>query len=144
MKLVTITTDTATICLFDPLAMRHRIDDVGDWWSLPDNELHEVRQRNAIFLNLGSDGSYSVLIGAGAREDGLALSLKVPSGRLFVGPGEQMTGGGLEPDSEWGGEFLTLEPGDYRVCISRDQDALEVCLSAHKPFENDIRELIRV
>ena len=144
MNLVTVTTDTATICIFDPLAMRHRKDDVGDWWSLPCNELEEIRLRNAIFLNVGSDGTYSVLIGPGSQENGLVLSLKVPSGKLFVGPGEEMTGGGFEPDGDWGGEFIPLESGDYRVGISRDGEALDVRLTLQQPFENKISELVRI
>ena len=144
MNLVNVTTDTATICIFDPVAMRHRKDDIGDWWSLPHNELEEVRLRNAIFLNVGNDGTYAVAIGAGSNEDGLELSLKVPSGNLFVGAGEEMTGGGFEPTGEWGGEFIALEPGDYRVSIARNEDALDIRLKPHEPFENKISELVRI
>ncbi|MEO5587768.1 MAG: DUF6386 family protein, partial [Novosphingobium sp.] len=27
-----VATDTATICIFDVGAMKHRVNDVGDWW----------------------------------------------------------------------------------------------------------------
>ena len=144
MNLVTVTTDTATICIFDPVAMRHRKDEVGDWWSLPRNELEEIRLRNAIFLNVGSDGIYSVLVGSGSHENGLDLSLRVPSGKLFVGPGEEMTGGGFEPTGEWGGEFIALGSGDYRVSISRNDNTLDVRLASHAPFENKFNELVRI
>lgn len=30
-KLVTIVTGTATVCVFDPALMRHKLDDDCDW-----------------------------------------------------------------------------------------------------------------
>ena len=38
-KLVTIVTGTATVCVFDPALVRHKLDDDCDWWSLPGAEL---------------------------------------------------------------------------------------------------------
>jgi hypothetical protein len=38
-----VATDTATICIFDVAAMKHRVNDVGDWWSIPSNELTDVQ-----------------------------------------------------------------------------------------------------
>ncbi|WP_430444408.1 DUF6386 family protein [Sphingorhabdus contaminans] len=57
-----VSTDTATICIFDKTCLAHRKDDVGDCWSAPRNELEEVASGNALFLNLGQDGTYNVNI----------------------------------------------------------------------------------
>ena len=56
---VEFVTDTATMCIFDPASLKHRLDDDCDWWSIADSELEEVNRGNVAFLNLGSDGVYS-------------------------------------------------------------------------------------
>lgn len=49
-------TDTATLCLYDLAALKHRVEDTSDWWSIPEDELAEVNAGHCLFLNLGADG----------------------------------------------------------------------------------------
>lgn len=139
-----VATDTATICLFDLQCLQHRKDDVGDWWSIPQNEIDEINRANVLILNLGTDGVYEVAFlpqpPAGCRE----FQLKAPSGRIFVGPGEELSGGGFEPSGEWGGGFVPLEPGVYKVSIARNADQLEVCFQLGGTTANQIMEPIRM
>ena len=43
------------------------------------------------------------------------MSLNCPSGRVFVGAGEEVTGEGLEPEAIRGGAFIKLSPGWYSL-----------------------------
>jgi len=118
---IRFTTNTATICAFDPEAIKHRLNDLDDWWSDPQDELEEVNKGNVLFTSLGSDGQYTVHLSCGQRRGApamLAARLRCPSGRLFVGPGEQVSGGGVEPNTKSGGMFVQMEPGNYRVGLT--------------------------
>jgi hypothetical protein len=141
---VTVTTDTATVCIFDPMALRHRVDDVGDWWSIPRNELQELVSRHAAILNLGGDGSYEVRLRQSLPRADVQVSLTVPSGRLFIGPGEEISGGGFEPDGEWGGLFVDVPAGDYDISVARDGMRLDISIVKAAPRPNDFTDLIRL
>jgi len=117
-------TGTATICIFDLDAIRHRCDDPPDWWSDEDEELKEVNSGSVLFVALGSDGRYEIEVRADrpfeAPERAVAALLKCPSGRVFVGPGEDVTGGELEPDRrQTSGRLLSIPSGHYRVEVCR-------------------------
>jgi hypothetical protein len=141
--LIEVTTDTATICIYDVACLRHRKDDVGDWWSIPANELHEIRLGNALFLNLGSDGHYSVEI-ANQPVVGVPYNLKVVSGQMFIGPGEETTGGGFEPDGSWGGTFIEMATGSYQCTIRRSDNHITLRFDPTSVAQNDIDDLIRI
>lgn len=141
---VTLTTDTATICIFDTAAMVHRKDDVGDWWSIPANELAEIRSANALFLNLGEDGNYAVGVSHLVDSAVPGFCLNAPSGRVFVGPGEEMSGGGFEPTGEWGGFFVTVQQRHQKVSVAREGRTLTINFQPAEPFENDLADLIRL
>ena len=115
-------TDTATLCVFDVAALRHRFGDAGDWWSIVDEELKEVNAGNAAFIGLGSDGEYEIDIGDAGDEGGSSIRLKCPSGRVFVGCGEEVTADGLEPEGNRGGTFLDFTPGAYVLSVRRTGD----------------------
>ncbi|MBF4213271.1 hypothetical protein EI533_37085, partial [Pseudomonas donghuensis] len=70
-----------------------------------------------LFLKEGGDGTYNVYIENNVVDYIGALFLNVPSGKVFIGAGEDVTGGDLEPDDSdaISGEFITLEPGSYEV-----------------------------
>lgn len=113
-------TDTATLCIFDLAALKHRMDDDTDWWSIPADELAEVNLGNVAFVGLGGDGLYDVRILPAVSEPArLALKLACPSGRVFVGAGEEVTSEGLEPECVRGGTFVDLTPGSYVVYVAR-------------------------
>ncbi|WP_296613398.1 DUF6386 family protein [Sphingomonas sp.] len=139
-----IVTDTATICIFDLAAMAHRKDDVGDWWSLWQNREVEIKDGNALFLNVGDDGAYRIEV---TQREGISLPgycLATPSGIIFIGPGEEMSGGGFEPDGKWGGFFFAVNAPHQKVSISRDGNAISVNLQASQPFENEPIESIHL
>jgi hypothetical protein len=143
-KAALIGTDTATICIFDLEAMRHRKDDVGDWWSLPRNELAEVRSGNALFLNLGSDGNYRVEVSQLADPTAEGYCLNTPSRRVFIGAGEEMSGGGFEPTGEWGGLFIDVNESHQKVSVTRTDNTLAIKFQAAEAFENDVADLINL
>lgn len=87
-------TDTATIVVFDLKAIKHRVSDAPDWWSIKQDELHELNQGNIAFFNVGQDGSYSVSVAEDIAEEDGSLYLSFPSGKVFIGAGEDTTGGG--------------------------------------------------
>jgi Family of unknown function (DUF6386) len=140
----TITTDTATICLFDLASLQHRLNDVGDWWSIPKNELEEVNAGNALILNLGADGSYEVNFCNSAMSGMKHFSLRIPTGRIFIGQGEQLTGGGLEPDPAWGGEFHNVEAGNYVCGLLKDGNHIYVHLEKKGDGNNQLDNLINL
>lgn len=115
-------TGTATICVFDPEALKHRLADYSDWWSDEDEEIKEINAGNVLFVALGSDGRYEVEVRPNSPfdEPGVSAVLKCPSGNVFVGPGEDVTGGDLEPTGRrTTGRFTLLNPGRYEVKVCR-------------------------
>lgn len=115
---------------------------------MPEDELGEVNQGNALFLNLGSDGVYeAVLVGQEAHKNAcIKIIVKNLSGRFYLGAGEQMTSDGLEPDTNYGGAFLEYSPGSYLVTASR-QSGNEVAITLEKITEeakNAFTDLVRL
>lgn len=138
-----IYTGTSTIVVYDLGGLKHRLDDDVDWWADPVEELVEIRQRNLLIVGLGADGFYDIEISE-ADDFARKYSLSFPSGRVFIGPGEMLTGGGDEPDPRYGGEFLDFEPGDYTVGLERVDDRLRMSFSRSVAFENNVSEPISI
>ncbi|HAT3682649.1 hypothetical protein HLB02_14905 [Serratia nevei] len=145
-KTFSFTTDTATLSIFDLVSLKHRVSDDADWWSIPEDELEEVNKGNVLFLNLGEDGQYTVRVVDNISENYKSLFLNVPSGKVFVGAGEDTSGGDLEPDGSdyMSGVFLILDIGNYEVRFRRD--SLDIVISLIKSSENKNEEsaLIRI
>lgn len=133
----TIYTGTATIVVYDLEALRHRLDHEVDWWASPSDEVLELNARKLLILGVGADGFYNLDI-TEERLGQNAFSLRFPSGRVFIGAGEMLTGGGGEPDSDTPGVFLDLAPGDYQVGIERSDDLLRISVAPSAPFENSV------
>lgn len=143
----TVATDTATLVLFDPACMRHRLDDDADWWSLPQEELLEVNRGNAAFMNVGADGRYEleVLAEAGLPDADVELVLRNTSGRFFLGAGEFMTSEGLEPEAGYGNLFFDAEPGSYLVRARQRGGSVVISLAATDlPASNSFGGLVRL
>jgi len=116
-------TDTSTLAIFDPQAMKHRLSDDGDWWSISEDALNELNSGNLGIVDLGQDGKYSVRAEAGSGISGhIDFIINVPSGRLFMGAGEEITGDGLEPEAVRGGAFVNIAPGIYSLSVARSTD----------------------
>ncbi|WP_249279238.1 DUF6386 family protein, partial [Enterobacter hormaechei] len=103
--------------MYDLVSLKHRVNDDAEWWSLPENEVEEINKGNVLFLNLGDDGVYKVLIKHDVDEYTGALFLKVHSGKVVIGAGEDVTDGDLQPDDSdvISGELIILESGSYEV-----------------------------
>ena len=132
-----IATDTASLVIFDVAALKHRFDDTCDWWADPRDELVELRARNVLIVGLGSDGFYDVSASDKLDITAARFSLKAPSGRIFIGPGEEITGGGFEPDGKWGGYFIAVPPGDCEVSVTRSESMICLGIAEAQAFEND-------
>lgn len=148
-------TDTATLCLYDLAALKHRFEDTSDWWSIPEDELAEVNAGHCLFLNLGADGVYEVEWGleedaeVGSGPDYVAerekvYHLQVPSGHVFLGAAEDVSGGELEPDETCEGVLLHLKPGNYACMISREVSRIAIVMKPSMQGNNSLNELIRI
>ncbi|MCQ3018387.1 DUF6386 family protein [Pseudomonas tremae] len=98
LKEFSILTNTATILVFDIDAIKHRVPDSLDWWSIVEDEILEVNKGNIAFLGLGDDGDYTIKVLEAIEGETGTLNLHFPSGNVFVGAGEDTSGGDLEPD----------------------------------------------
>ena len=135
-------TSTATVVIYDLESLKHRLDDEVDWWADPQAELDEINARNLLIVGLGFDGFYDLDIIEEER-DAASYSLRFPSGKVFIGPGEALTGGGDEPDESCSGVFLNVTPGDYKVAVGRSDDQLRISVTRSVAFENAVFEPIR-
>lgn len=113
-KEISFVTDTATICIFDEEVLKHRLKDDADWWSDPFEEIAELNEGNLIIVGLSYDGIYKTEI-TSEISDTLKAKVKCKSGSMFIGPGEEISGDEIGPDTVSGGIFLNIEAGTYIV-----------------------------
>jgi len=141
-KSIHVQTNTATLVIYDLMSLKHRIDNDADWWSLPEVEIEEINKGNVLFLNLGEDGTYKIHIKNNVDEYVGALFLNVPSGKVFIGAGEDVTGGDLEPDDSdaISGEFIILEPGSYKVKFKKQGSDVLISFTKATFIENSLEE----
>ncbi len=139
-------TDTATLAVFDMHAIRHRLDDTCDWWSLPHDELLETNAGTIAFLNLPSDGTYQVRVQALLTDADGSVHLRVPSGQVFIGAGEDTTGGGLEPDGSdvIQGQFITLDKGTYCMRYKGEAGIIHLSFAPSGTCCNHLTDPIRL
>lgn len=124
-----VATDTATLAVFDPARLRHRLGDPADWWTWPAGVLVDLNKGNIMPVDLGADGVYEVTIHLNEERPDVR-SVNAISGfiacegeEVFIGPGEEITADGLEP----GGFRLPCRAGTYRVWVAaKSWDELEV------------------
>jgi hypothetical protein len=139
-------TDTATMCIYDLGALKHRLDDTADWWSIRSEEFLEINAGNVAFINLGGDGKFVVDTDSGLDSSGwLKCNLKVPTGKVFVGAGEEVTGDGLEPECIRGGGFLQVNPGIYVLSVGKISG--RICMALKRsdgPSGNSISVQLRI
>lgn len=143
-------TDTAEVCVFDPDCLRHRLQDAADWWTVPSQALLEMNAGNVMFVDVGDDGEYVLDVDLAPAEQGsgggVESLVSCLSGRLFVGPAEETTGGEVEPDPSLGGRFFEIPPGTYRVRVA-EKDAFHLAVSVRGvggPPENRHSNLLRL
>lgn len=126
-----VATDTATLAVFDPARLQHRRSYPADWWTWPPDVLADLNAGNLLPVDLGGDGVYHVTVHLDEdrpttdAESAVTGLVGCDSGTLVIGPGEYITGGGLEPDGFW----LPCPAGTYRVSVAAPtDDELEVWL----------------
>jgi hypothetical protein len=141
---ISFSTDTATMCIFDLAALKHRLSDDADWWSIPRAELEEVNLGNVAFLGLGEDGSYSVTIVDHVDGPTISTNINVPSGQIFLGAAEEVTGDELEPEALRGGAFLRIPTGIYNIRAKRDENKISISFSITTNMGNEHTELLRL
>lgn len=140
-----IITDTATLIIYDPSLLKHRLDDNYDWWSDPLEELAEVNQGNILFVGLTEDGAYELEVMNGTssplaadqsqtdspvKTSHVQALLKNSSGRFYIGPGEAVTSEGEAPEESVAGHFVDVEPGNYEVTISSNGNQIKIWFRA--------------
>lgn len=141
-----IFTDTATVVVFDLQSLKHRITDTPDWWSIEDDEIDEINNGNAVFLNLGSDGEYSISVVDSLNDYNGFAYINSPTGNIFIGAGEDTTGGDLEPDdiNSVSGCFINILPGSYSVKFKKVDSEIYLSFSPSKGNRNKLEEAIRL
>lgn len=121
-------TDTATLAVFDPQQLEHRVDDNVDWWCLDFAQLAEIQSGKIALVSLGGDGVYQTRITDDelnpderdyAAELVANLGINVTSGKLFIGPGECLPGGESRFDDSdtQRGALCEINNGMYRVDV---------------------------
>jgi hypothetical protein len=96
-----------------------------------------------LFLNLGSDGTYQLEVADEIDPSAVSYNLNTPSGRVFIGAGEEMTGGGFEPEGI-SGFFVEVRESNHRVLVSRDGQRITVKFVTASASRNEVSQLIRV
>lgn len=141
-----ISTDTATLSVFDLDAIKHRISDTADWWSLPEDEVEEVNRGNIIFIGLGDDGVYEVNVTDHIISPDVTLFLRAPSGAIFIGAGEDTSGGDLEPDSSVSisGRMLSLPIKNYAVSFKKDDNRIHISFKPSEIGSNNIKCSVKI
>ncbi|MDO8040093.1 DUF6386 family protein [Janthinobacterium sp. SUN137] len=139
-----IVTGTATLCVFDPALLRHKLEDDCDWWSIPSAELAAVNAGQVAFFNVGGDGAYDIALHAELAEPHVVVHLAVLSGRVFIGAGEDVTGGGLEPDTAYGGLFVDVPAGSYHLQARRDEARINLAFVPDARSSNAFVDLVRI
>jgi Family of unknown function (DUF6386) len=124
-----IATDTATLVVFDPSRLSHRLHDDDDWWSIPAETEEETNAGNALFVSLGSDGVYNVEVSTEPTAARPIATVVNESGTFVIGPGEQVVAGGFQPEVEHC-LFIAVRPGRYGVHIEQRGTQIRVQLAA--------------
>jgi hypothetical protein len=139
-------TDTATLCVYDLEALKHRLNDDADWWCWPaEAQLQELNAGNAVFLDLGSDGTFRGDVSTEPlTEYRFQAFLACPSGKLFVGAGEEATSEGMEPDCTRGGIFVIVPRGFSVLQIGRSSEGqLHLAVRPHDgPPKNEFTKAL--
>ncbi|MGQ8872668.1 DUF6386 family protein [Paenibacillus sp. TSA_86.1] len=146
-------TDTATMCCYDLASLEHRLQDTPDWWSIPEDELEEVNAGHCLFLNLGEDGTYDVqwIVREAAydetearAEKSMTYYLQVPSGKVYLGAADNVSGGELEPDELSQGIFLQLNSGNYACTVFKKENQISVTIQPGDRGKNRLHDVIRI
>lgn len=132
MKPVAFETDLATLAVFDPKALTHRMRQPRTWWRESPSVLDvpEVLEGKIALFPIGGEGRFSARLSLDGTltetEQKLAkgqvgkLGLVLQGEDVFFGAAERLPGDGVGdrvmniPDT---GGYVTAEPGEYDVAV---------------------------
>lgn len=134
---VIIPTGAASIVLYDPEVLHHRVEDVPGWETIQRFRQEEVAARNLLYIELGGDGIYEVALENGEADPDKALSLRCQSGVFQLSAAERLPSEGTEYEQLDHGVFLAVEQGDYAASVRRDGMHISITLQKADPFENE-------
>ncbi|MDH3641474.1 MAG: DUF6386 family protein [Gammaproteobacteria bacterium] len=145
-----ISTGTAAFCVFDLEAMTHRLADSCDWWSVERDELAEINAGNCLIFGTGYDGGFDFDItqGRGLASPDVEVVIRAPSGRIYVGAGEDISGEDDQPEENseyYRGLFLNVERGNYVVTVKRTGATIGVGLErTNREAVNHVAQQLRL
>jgi hypothetical protein len=130
-KKIPFFTDAASLAIFDPDVLKHRVSQACDWFTDCDYfELPEVKEGLISLVGLTFDGFYKAKITNALTEPEKdfatevigPLGLVCTSGEIFIGKAECLPGGDFFPTHKnikkrSDGQFITLAPGEYNLFI---------------------------
>ncbi|MNI98314.1 hypothetical protein D3C73_1571400 [compost metagenome] len=79
-----------------------------------------------------------------AGEQGKTYYLQVPSGRVYLGAADDVSGGELEPDELSQGIFLQLKPRNYACTVIKKENQIVVTIQPSDQGKNRLQNLIRL
>lgn len=122
-RTIKISTDTATLAVFDPDAARPYMQhECHDWWTIWEHALAATNAGDVAIVDLGTDGNYVIELVDPHElpsEGRLEIELRCPSGTFYVGPGEYIPADGLEPDEHCAGKFVYMGKERARCLFHR-------------------------
>lgn len=125
-------TDTAIICVFDPEALAHRVDQENEeWWVMDFHKTPEVKNGVIAMLATFADGFYKTRLTNQDLTDEERyfvkyvlpeMGLHIVSGHLYIGAAEEMPAGSEFSISSMreamsGGQLFSLKNGNYTVRV---------------------------
>lgn len=136
MVAISTITDTAMLAFLDPDTVEHRRRDSEDWWTEETEMLREMNWGNAIFVTLGADDMYEVLIHGGQPEfDGpeeVRARLVCKGGFIYVGG--YVDDGVFPENNPFGGEYLDCPAGVYDLTLRRFRNTIDVTVRPLKDW----------
>lgn len=110
--------DSRMLAVFDPACLSHRLSNAIDWWWYDlEQQFVEMNAGNALFFQLPAAGAFEIRAADANPPRGkycVHASLHTQSGKIYVGPAEQTTGGGRTPTNR-DGLWLDRPPGEWKV-----------------------------
>lgn len=141
-----VATDVALLAVVDPVRVRHRLHGDPDWWVHDEELMQEMNRGSALFLAVGADGYYDVLIHRGPPKISGAevrATLVCTGGRLYVGG--YISDALSPPGKPFGGQFLTCPQGAYDVRLRRRGALIDMSVEPLKTWpRNSFRNVPRL
>ncbi|EEG87487.1 hypothetical protein PROPEN_00384 [Proteus penneri ATCC 35198] len=105
-----------------------------------------MNKGNIAFIGLGNDGFYTINLCDKIEDPDVRININCPSGKVFIGAGEDTTGGDLEPDDPKyrAGEIIFLPVGDYEISLKKVSNILFISIIFSKENLNKFENVLRL